>query len=149
MRGFSMVEALVALVILSVGLLGIATLFIEGMSSNRSAVYRSQAVHLAADLAERIRSNRDGSYSLEPDGEPALQHCIAAGLGCTPLALAQDDLSRWLVAIHDTLPGDGEQTPRGTVSVDTSTTPFTYTLTISWSEPGVAGPLSYVLDIRA
>jgi len=152
MRGFSMVETLVALVILSVGLMGIATLFIQGMSSNRSAIYRAQAVHLAAEMAERIRANRNASeagYALDPDDAPLMQDCIAAGIGCTPIALAQDDLSRWLVAIYDTLPGDGKQTPGGTVSVDTSTTPTTYTITIRWLEPGTPEPLSHVLEIRA
>ena len=151
MRGFSMVESLVALVVLSVGLLGIATLFIEGMSGNRSAICRAQAVQLAADLAERIRANRQAGtgYSLGPGGGPLLQSCITAAAGCSPLALAQEDLSRWLVAVHDTLPGDGVHTPSGTVAVNTGTRPFTYTITIRWSEPGVPALLSHVLEIRA
>jgi type IV pilus assembly protein PilV len=162
MRGFSMVETLVALLVLTVGLLGMARLFVEGLTDNRSALYRTQAVHLARDLAERIRANGRGGaradadtdtdadtadYSLAAGDTPLLQDCVAAGIGCAPIALARDDLARWLVAIHDTLPGDGRHTPGGTVSVDTSTTPATYTLTVYWSEPG-AGERSFVLRVR-
>ncbi len=152
MRGFSMIETLVALVVLSLGLLGIARLFVEGMADNRSALHRAQAVHLARDLAERIRANRGAgmggdAYLLNANGEPLLQDCITAVAGCTPIALAQDDLSRWLVAIHDTLPGDGSRTPGGTVAVNTATTPATYTITVFWSEPG-AGERSFVLQVQ-
>ena len=56
--GFSIVEALVALVVLSVGMLGIAALYVESLRAGRTAVYRTQAVNLAADMADRIRANR-------------------------------------------------------------------------------------------
>ena len=56
--GFSIVEALVALVVLSVGMLGIAALYVESLRAGRSAVYHTQAVNLAADMADRIRANR-------------------------------------------------------------------------------------------
>ena len=56
--GFTMVEALVALVVLAIGLLGIAALYLDTLRAGRTAIYRTQAVALAADLADRIRSNR-------------------------------------------------------------------------------------------
>lgn len=154
MRGFSLVEMLVALSILTVGLLGIATLFVDGMAGQRSALCRAQAANLAADLAERIRANRNaggrgGAYVLGDENAPLTQDCLAAGIGCTPIALAQDDLSRWLVAIHDTLPGDGVRTPAGSVAVDTSTLPTRYTITVTWAEPGMSGPQTYTLQVQA
>jgi prepilin-type N-terminal cleavage/methylation domain-containing protein len=57
MRGMSLIEVLVALVILSVGLLGIAQLLIHGMRTSHAALLRTQAVNLVADMAERIRAN--------------------------------------------------------------------------------------------
>ena len=57
-RGVSIVEALVAFVILSVGLLGIAGLYLESVRSNRTALTRTAAVQLANDLADRIRLHR-------------------------------------------------------------------------------------------
>ncbi len=141
MEGFSLVETLVALAIVSAGMLGIAGLYVDSLSDNRSAILRAQAVNLAIDMAERIRANRNAgiagdAYAIGADGLPIVQGCAAAGLGCRQIALAQDDVSRWLVAIRDSLPGDGNRTPNGTISVDTTTTPTTYTITVSWSEPG-------------
>ena len=57
-RGFTMVETLVALVVLAIGLLGIAALHLESLRAGRTAIYRTQAVNLAADVADRIRANR-------------------------------------------------------------------------------------------
>lgn len=154
MRGFSMIEILVAMVVLSFGMLGIAGLYLESLRNGRSALYRAQAVNLAADMAERIRANRNAgiggnAYALSASDAPMMQSCVAATLGCTPIALAQDDLSRWLVAIHDTLPGDGANTPSGTIAVDSSRVPILYTITVTWAEPGEALPMSYVLRIQA
>lgn len=65
--GFSIVEALVALVVLSIGMLGIAALYVESLRAGRSAIYRTQAVNLASDMADRIRANRNAraSYVLD------------------------------------------------------------------------------------
>lgn len=57
MKGFTLVEVLVALLILSIGLLGLAGLQAGGLRSNHSAYLRSQAVMLAHDMADRMRSN--------------------------------------------------------------------------------------------
>jgi len=52
-RGFTLVEAMVALVVLAVGMLGIAGLYVTTLRSGGGAIYRMQAVNLAADLADR------------------------------------------------------------------------------------------------
>ena len=57
-RGFTLVEVLVALLVLAVGMLGLAVLLVEGLQGSRSAIEHTQAVNLAADIAERMRSNR-------------------------------------------------------------------------------------------
>ncbi len=57
-QGFTMVEVLVALVVLAIGLLGIAALYLNSLQAGRTAIYRTEAVQLAADLADRIRMNR-------------------------------------------------------------------------------------------
>jgi type IV pilus modification protein PilV len=79
--GFSIVEALVALVVLSVGMLGIAALYVESLRAGRSAVYHTQAVNLAADMADRIRANRTNNpnvWRLDAGGTPALVNCQTA-----------------------------------------------------------------------
>ena len=57
-RGFTIVEALVALVVLAVGMLGIASLYVTTLRASGSAMSRMQAINLASDLGDRIRANR-------------------------------------------------------------------------------------------
>src|SRR5436853_7178145 len=77
-RGFTMIEMLVALVVLAVGMLGVASLFGISLHSGSSAITRMQAVNLATDLADRIRANRAaGDAPNNAYGGPA------ASTGCT------------------------------------------------------------------
>src|SRR5882762_5337274 len=56
-RGLSMIEVLVAVVIISLGLLGMAGLQASGMRTSQSAFYRAQAAQFTNDMAERMRAN--------------------------------------------------------------------------------------------
>ncbi len=139
MRGFSIVEMLVALVVLSVGMLGIAGLFVYAMQSGSSSIYRTQAVNLAADLADRIRANQAANVAY---GDAGADHdCETAD--CTPAEIAEDDLAGWTAQIEGALPAGA-----GAVDVDGAAAPFTYTITVSWSEPGVEEAQSYVLTVQ-
>jgi type IV pilus assembly protein PilV len=100
-RGTTLVETLVALVVLSVGLLGIAALQMASLTNNRGAHLRSQASVLAYDIADRMRANRT----------VALANGYAVGFGAAPVgaALNQLDLQQWKATLAVTLPGgDGE-----------------------------------------
>jgi type IV pilus assembly protein PilV len=148
--GFSIVEALVALVVLSVGMLGIAALYVESLRAGRSAVYHTQAVNLAADMADRIRANRMAgapAWRLPANGNPTTQGCVNGGVNCSPVELAEDDQARWLQSIQNQLPGDGAATPDGTIDVDEAAIPNQYTITVTWSEPGNE-QLSYILSMQ-
>lgn len=57
--GFSLLEMLIALLILSIGLLGVATLQIRGQQFNQVGYLRTQAAFLGYDIMERIRINSD------------------------------------------------------------------------------------------
>jgi type IV pilus assembly protein PilV len=113
LRGFTLVEALVALLILSVGMLGIAGLFVESVRSSRTALLRTQAVNLVADMADRIRANtsaREAYDSASYAADPAPQDCapsnVSAGANCTLQELAEDDLARWIAAVRE--PGEAQ-----------------------------------------
>ena len=140
-RGFSIVEALVALVVLSVGMLGIAALYVESLRAGRTAVYRTQAVNLAADMADRIRANRPAvlpNFWQLPAGANPVAHpeCINGAISCTPKTLAEGDQRSWLDAIRDELPGNGAATASGTILVDPAASPPQYQITVTWFEPG-------------
>jgi type IV pilus assembly protein PilV len=139
-RGFTMVEVLVALVVLSVGMLGISALYVISMRSGTSAIYRTQAVSLAHDLAERIRANRNANVAYA--NAAANNNCINAGV-CTPAQLAANDLFVWNLQVLATLPAAS-----WTVAVTGGITPFTYLITVSWSEPTQAAPLTYALNFQ-
>ena len=136
-RGITMVESLVALVVLSVGMLGIAGLYISSLKAGRSALVRTQAVALATDLADRIRANRLGlgKYATLPYGTAGPQVKTAClGGDCTPDVLAEDDLGRWRSMITLLMPG-------GTVGSVTyndvaAPNPDQYTITLAWRESG-------------
>ncbi len=84
-RGFSMIEMLVALIVLSLGMLGVANLFIITIRSSSSAISRLHAVNLASDLADRIRSNRTAGAAYA--GGPANNNCFGQAIGavnCSP-----------------------------------------------------------------
>ncbi|MEZ5459555.1 MAG: type IV pilus modification protein PilV [Steroidobacteraceae bacterium] len=148
-RGVTMIESLVALVILSVGMLGIAGLYVSGVKAGRSALLRTQAVNLASDMADRIRANRRAVDAYDMDtyaGAPEDQGCINAG--CTPEELAEDDLFRWQAAVIATLPG--RPTPVVDVEVEelAAEDADRYTVTVTWHEAGEDQPSTYTLVVE-
>jgi type IV pilus assembly protein PilV len=143
--GFTMVETLVALVVLAIGLLGIAALLLKSLQSGRTATYRTQAVILAADLADRIRMNRtaQGAYAtLFDDVEVVEPTCDTTG-GCGDADLAATDLSRWKDTIDLRLPdGKGQVAVVAPVGAGE---PANYTITIQWIEVGEVAPVTFQL----
>ncbi|SRR5581483_1613412 len=121
--GFTLVEALVALIILSVGLLGIAGLQIAGLKANKGSATRTQAVYLAYDIIDRARANPgdaiNGNYNLAIDATPS---------GGT---VAGDDLVAWRSNISNGLP-TGSVKPSGSVNFDSGTKLFT--VNIVWDD---------------
>lgn len=145
--GFTMVEAMVALVVLAVGMLGIAGLYVTTLRSGGGAIYRMQAVNLASDLADRIRANRTANLAyLNP---AANNNCYgAASVDCGPASMAANDLFVWQNQIAAILPsGNGAL---NVVPGAAITGPFIYTITITWLGTGdtAASPPSYVMTLQ-
>ncbi|HEV7433080.1 MAG TPA: type IV pilus modification protein PilV, partial [Steroidobacteraceae bacterium] len=102
-HGFTIVEAMVALVVLAVGMLGIAGLYVTTLRSGGGAIYRMQAVNLASDLADRIRANRTANLAYL--GPAANNNCYGAGaVDCAPALMAANDLLVWQNQIAAILP---------------------------------------------
>ncbi|ABA58729.1 Type IV fimbrial biogenesis protein PilV [Nitrosococcus oceani ATCC 19707] len=112
-KGFSLLEVLVSVAVLSIGLLGLAGLQTTGIRHNHSAYLRSQATLLAYDITDRMRANRtaalNGGYTLDlgtPPVTPA-KNCNAAT--CEPGELAAYDLYSWFQNVTAVLPsGDSK-----------------------------------------
>jgi len=139
-RGFGLVESLVALVVISVGMIGIASLYGQGLRASSTAFYRTHAVNLAADMADRIRVNRRGGASYQ--GAGALGGCDpGGGANCTPAQMAAHDMFTWRAQVVAQMPAGV-----GTV-VRTGTTPPTYTIRVAWQEVGL-GPIFHEIAVQ-
>lgn len=144
-RGFTLVEALVALVVLSIGMLGIAALYVESLKAGRSAIYRTQAVNLAADMADRIRVNpaTDGTVAAAYIGAGANNGCAGGTVDCTPADMAEHDVFLWRQVIQNLLPNG-----QGVIAYDAGPIPDQYTITVSWSEVGEPDPALYTMVVQ-
>ena len=136
--GFTLIEVLVALVVMSVGMLGIAGLYVTSMQAGRTSLFHHHAVTLAGDVADRIRANPRAAVAYA--GAGANNNCVSGGVDCTPAEMAANDIFLWDQQAVDTL-------PTGTVTIvfDNAVVPPTYQITIGWVEPGDV--LSYVITI--
>lgn len=142
-RGFTLVEVLVALVVMSVGMLGIAALYLEGLRAGRTAIYRTTAINLAGDMADRIRANRNAGLAYAGTGPGADGGCVNGPVDCTAEELAADDWLDWNNQLDAQLP-DGSV---GEVAIDAAA-PVTYTITVAWPEIGQEEPATYTLTVQ-
>lgn len=106
-RGFSMLEVMIALVVTSFGLLGLAALQATSLKVNHGAYLRSQATQFAHDIADRMRANRNAALS--GDYDTAFDDAASGS------SVAEEDLDDWKDALARELPG-GE----GAVDVNAS-----------------------------
>jgi type IV pilus assembly protein PilV len=134
-RGFTLLEVLVALVVLSIGLLGLSGLQTTSLRNNQSALLRSQAVILAEDILDRMRANREEALD---EGYDVIASNSAADWGatcdpCTPGAVANVDRHLWLTYV--------ERLPGGDATLDVANGVATITITWVDDRSGVAAPL--------
>lgn len=96
--GFSLLELLVAVLVVAVGALGVAGLQLASIQNNRGAMQHSVTTSLATDLIERMRANPDADYGTDLGTAPPPFHdCLTND--CTAGQLAQFDLAVWKCAL--------------------------------------------------
>lgn len=120
-RGFTLLEVLVALIVMSVGLLSLAGMQVIGLRTNHSAYMRTQATIQSYDIIDRMRANipgvRSGNYNkptvADSDG---VEHTnCESTTGCSTQNMAEHDLFKWNQAIADVLPNG-----QGVVCIDST-----------------------------
>lgn len=131
-RGFSMIEVLVTLLIITVALLGTASLLATAMRTNLSGEFRTLAVFMVSDIAERMEVNRtaaeNGLYQVaQTSVAPAVPGTDCSTQACSQANLATYDLSIWGNLVSSTLPQSTWKIVQTTVG-----NPSTYTITVSW-----------------
>jgi len=136
----------VALLVISIGMLGLAALYVETLQLNRTAIFRTQALTLASDMAERIRANTGGAASYADIGANSGCNDGAAAVECTSAQMAAQDVFDWQQSAQARLPGG---TAIVAVVAAGPGTPNEYTLTITWTEVSQGGDVSYVMWVEA
>lgn len=131
--GFTLLEVLVAMIIMAGGLLGLAGLQATSLKNNQTAYNRSQATQLAYDMADRMRANRtyaktvtNNNYLLTTKPTEGVDGCLSSeDGGCTTAQMATNDIFEWNQAVADALPGG-----TGTVTVAGNV----FTIRVNWPE---------------
>lgn len=106
-KGTTLLEMMIALFVLAIGLLGVLSMQIKSMQFNQSSYYYTQAVYLANDILENMRSTPEAAetYLLglaEADPVAAVD-CEVPGVVCTPEQMRNFALAQWRENIASTL----------------------------------------------
>jgi type IV pilus assembly protein PilV len=141
-RGFTLIEMMIALLIFSLGLMGMASLMILSVKTNQSAYLRTQASFLAQSMADRMRANMgqinayNGTYNY---GSVGTDPC-ASSAACPPATQVARDRVLWSQLLVDSLPNptaviNCNGAARGGAA-QAGSAPYNglCTMTISWDE---------------
>jgi len=147
--GFSLIEVLVTLVIMSIGMLSIAGLYVKSMQAGRTSMFHHHAVTLASDVADRVRANRTAgvAYQHASTATGTNNNCVTGGVSCDAASMAENDIFIWQNQAETSL-------PNGSVAIvftaGAGGAPPSYQITVAWNEPGLTAtstPPTYVVTI--
>lgn len=107
-QGMSLIEVLIAALVLAIGLLGLAALQAKGLQSSHSSNLRSQSTLFAYDMADRMRANlvgfEQGAYNKPAAADHDCSWDGSQPAACTPQEMAEHDVWEWNLAIAEALP---------------------------------------------
>jgi type IV pilus assembly protein PilV len=140
-RGFSILEALISLVVLSVGLIGASAVQVSTLKFTQVSQQRSTASQQLFSITEKMRSNlagvRAGNYNFSvpyasiPSAIPAAVNCPVS---CSAVQIAQRDTNAWLTELARTLPS-------GRAVITSTTAPIMWQITVMWEEKDLSADL--------
>lgn len=141
--GFNLIEVLLAFVILSIGLLGVAGLQTTAIKASHTAILKTVAITKVSEMIERIRANPGADladYALAADADGVDEECdqrtiTPVAAACSFDELASNDLFVWEKGLTNGagLPAAGTN---ASVVVDDTVTPAIATITVFWVERG-------------
>jgi type IV pilus assembly protein PilV len=139
-RGVGLIEVMIAVLIMAIGLLGLAGLQAAGIRSNTSSMMRTQSVILAASILDSIRANPSGNYAIAMDSAPPNTSGCVGLATCDVPALAAYDLAVWKCSLGKfnedsicaTTLGIEGLLPDGDGSIEFDAATSQYTVTIQW-----------------
>lgn len=123
--GFTLLEILVAMLVMSIGLLGLAGLMTSSMRNNLSASHRTQATWMAYDIIDRMRANRAsavaGGYATAMGTAANCTTAVPSG------TIPAQDIAAWKNQLACALPAGN-----GSIAVNTATQ--VATIQIQWND---------------
>jgi type IV pilus assembly protein PilV len=141
-RGVSLIEVLVAILVVSLGILSMGAMQAQATKYTKTSEVRAMGSLLAADLADRMRANRGGfeadNYAQTTSNTPSATElatvaCHSSTVTCTPAQLAAQDLLEWRAAVFYALPS-------GRVHVSArDATASAVNLWLIWTDPASTG----------
>jgi type IV pilus assembly protein PilV len=148
-RGFTLLESLIALVLLSIGLLGACQMLLGSLQSQAHAMREISALGVARDMADRIRANPRAQAAYDTRHVTPLAAVCDRASPCTPRELAAADLAHFLSAAQALLPG-----PETFASVEFEpaigpAATVRYAITLRWRGPGDDQSLVVAMNLLA
>lgn len=110
--GSGLIESLVSILVVSIGFLGFAGLQLNGLAAANDSLFRSKAVYLSYQMADRVRANlpgaNAGAYNNFTNQTPPSPGCTIT-VNCTPAQMATNDFNEWLTEVQSSsvLPNGG------------------------------------------
>jgi type IV pilus assembly protein PilV len=137
-RGFTLLEVLIAVLVFSIGLLGVAGMVLASMRGTHTAQIHTQAALLAQWIGDAMRANPAGVVAGNYNGTAPSSGSVDCSSGCTPAQTANSDMTNWGVLLARSLPS-GQGTIRcdltAAVGDDQPTFPVGLcTISMTWSE---------------
>ena len=145
--GHGLIESMISIFVVSIGFLGFAGLQVNGLAAANESLFRSKAIYLTYQMADRVRANLPavplGSYN-SLSGTGTSPGCITTN--CTAAQVAQNDFYEWSTEAASALPSG-----TGTICLTSAPTVCdgsgnVYAITLSWTEKGT--PHSFVTTFR-
>ncbi len=147
-RGFTLLEVLIAVLVFSFGLLGVAGMMLVSMRGNHTAQVHTQATFLAQWMGDAMRANPVAVIAGQYDGTATAAPASACTAGCTTQQAAQRDRDLWGTMIASSLPaGTGSiqcnlNSPPQHSNGSHSFPAGLCTITMTWSESNEAEKVS-------
>ena len=128
-QGFSLIEVLVTMIIISFGLLGIAGVIVNSLRNNQSSYARTQASVMANDIIDRMRANR---ITAEASPSPYAFDNLTATVAPTGAGVPLADLTEWSTSLARAMPSGA-----GSVAINAATK--VVTVTVQWNDARASG----------
>lgn len=144
-QGATLIEVLVAVIVLSIGMLGMVSLQTRAIQFEQSSLYQSQANIMAYDIIDKMRANSSNSailaqylHGLTDTIPSTYTSCAGTSATCTLAELASYDLYSWLNELALTLPSG-----KGAIAVDNASATPVYSITIQYDDSRASKSSSY------